>query len=225
MLCFDGAKRHVKFFIPCCSFKKSKVTLESRLEKQFFMTSLFIWTLSSSSHDGLLSRKVLSSKLHYLRRFKEKARTTTSARRVWKNPSAYARKLQFFDTPFPLARTLFVNHFWMPFKSQTCHRQLVDILLCDEINQGTICKCYIYIYTYDMYGIRLPHIFGTPYISIYKSSISYKWLCISSRNLGCQSKYLVLLINNFEILGFSHIWFRAKYVFNPGLLIDYVHIL
>ena len=56
-----------------------------------------------------------------------------------------------------------------------------------------------------MYGIRLPHIFETPCISIYKPNISNKTLCISSRNLGCQSKYLVLLINNFEILGFSHI--------------------
>ena len=56
-----------------------------------------------------------------------------------------------------------------------------------------------------MYGIRLPHIFETPCISIYKPSISNKTLSISSRNLGCQSNYLVLLINNFEILGFSYI--------------------
>ena len=42
MLCFDSAKRHVKFFMPCCNFKKPKVTFESRLEKQFFMTSLVI---------------------------------------------------------------------------------------------------------------------------------------------------------------------------------------
>ena len=47
--------------------------------------------------------------------------------------------------------------------------------------------------------------FETPCISIYEPSISNKTLCISSRNLGCQSKYLVLLINNFEILRFSHI--------------------
>ena len=132
---------------------------------------------------------------------------------------------KIFDTPFPPARTLFVNYFWMPMKSQTCHRRLEDILFCNKINQGTIRKCDIFIYTYDMYGIRLPQISETPCISIYKPSISNKKLCISSRNLGCQSKYLVLLINNFEIQGFSHIWFRAKYVFNPRLLIDYIHIL
>ena len=56
-----------------------------------------------------------------------------------------------------------------------------------------------------MYGIRLPHIFETPCISIYKLSISNKTPSILSRNLGCRSKYLVLLINNSEILGFSHI--------------------
>ena len=74
-----------------------------------------------------------------------------------------------------------------------------------------------------MYGIRLPHIFERPVISIYKPSISNKTLSVSSRNRGCRSKYLVLLINNFEILGFYT--FRSKHVFNPGLLIDYVHIL
>ena len=130
--------------------------------------------------------------------------------------SAYPRKLRFFDTPFPLARTLFVNYFWMPFKSQTCHRRLVDILLCNEINQGTICKCYIYIYTYDMYGIRLPHIFETPCISIYKPSISNKKPSISSRNLGCRSKYLVLLINNFEILSFYTFDFEQNMYSIPG---------
>ena len=48
----------------------------------------------------------------------------------------------------------------------------------------------------DMYGIRLPHIFETSCVSIYKPSILNKTLGISSRNLGCQSKHLVLLINN-----------------------------
>ena len=56
-----------------------------------------------------------------------------------------------------------------------------------------------------MHGKRLPHIFETPYISIYKPSISNKTPSISSRNLGFRSKYLVFEINNFEILGFSHI--------------------
>ena len=56
-----------------------------------------------------------------------------------------------------------------------------------------------------MYGIRLPHIFETLCISIYNANILNKTLRISSRNRGCQSKYLILLINNFEILGFSHI--------------------
>ena len=139
--------------------------------------------------------------------------------------STYPQKLPFFDTSFPLARTLFVEYFWMPFKSETCHRWLADILLCKEMNQGIISTCYIYIYTWDMHGKRLPHIFETPYISIYKPSISNKTPSISSRNLGFRSKYLVFEINNFEILGFSHIWFRVKQVFNPGFLTDPVHIL
>ena len=67
-----------------------------------------------------------------------------------------------------------------------------------------------------MYGIRLPHIFETPGIAIYKPGISNKTPSISSRNLGCRSKYLVLLINNFEILSFYTFDFEQNMYSIPG---------
>ena len=55
MLCFDSARWRVKFLMPCCSFEKPKVTLDTRLEKQYFMASLVIWRHRNKTDNTQLS--------------------------------------------------------------------------------------------------------------------------------------------------------------------------